>query len=59
MPTPGARHRGILDQLLTDGDVRGNLVTDAHLAALAIEYGTSVCSFDGAAEAAGDRPWGE
>lgn len=46
VPTPGARHRGILGRLLVDGDLRGNLVTDAHLAALAIEHGTSICSFD-------------
>ena len=46
VPTPGTRHREILGRLLIDGDLRGNLVTDAHLAALAIEHGTSVCSFD-------------
>lgn len=46
IPTPGARHRDILGRLLTVGDVRGNLVTDAHLASLAIEHGTSICSFD-------------
>ncbi|MGL5909260.1 MAG: TA system VapC family ribonuclease toxin [Phycicoccus sp.] len=46
VPTPGARHRYILERLLVDGDLRGNLVTDAHLAALAIEHGTGVCSFD-------------
>lgn len=46
VPTPGARHRDILGRLLTDGNLRGNLVTDAHLAALAIEYGTPICSFD-------------
>lgn len=46
VPTPGARHRDILGSLLIEGDLRGNLVTDAHLAALAIEYGTGICSFD-------------
>lgn len=46
IPTPGARHRDILERLLLSGDHRGNLVTDAHLAALALEHGTSVCSFD-------------
>lgn len=46
VPVPGPRHRDILGRLLIDGDLRGNLVTDAHLAALAIEYGTSICSFD-------------
>lgn len=46
VPTPGTRHREILGQLLIGGDLRGNLVTDAHLAALAIEHGTSICSYD-------------
>lgn len=46
VPTPGNRHHSILGRLLLNGDLRGNLVTDAHLAALAIEYGTAVCSFD-------------
>lgn len=46
VPTPGTRHRNILGRLLTEGNLRGNLVTDAHLAALAIEHGTGICSFD-------------
>jgi PIN domain protein family protein len=46
VPTPGNRHRDILGRLLIDGDLRGNFVTDAHLAALAIEHGTCICSFD-------------
>jgi toxin-antitoxin system PIN domain toxin len=46
VPVPGGRHRDILGRLLIDGDLHGNLVTDAHLAALAIEYGTGICSFD-------------
>ena len=46
VPAPGSRHRDILGQLLIDGDLRGNLVADAHLAALAIEHGTAICSFD-------------
>ena len=46
VPTPGSRHRDILGQLLIDGDLHGNLVTDAHLAALAIENGTGIYSFD-------------
>ncbi|MGL4176861.1 MAG: hypothetical protein ACRCSN_12380 [Dermatophilaceae bacterium] len=33
----------LLERLLVDGDRRGNLVTDAHLA---IEHGTGVCSLD-------------
>lgn len=46
IPTPGSQHRDILGALLVSGDTRGNLVTDAHLAALAIEHGTPICSFD-------------
>lgn len=46
IPSPGAHHARILGQLIVDGDLRGNLVTDAHLAALAIEHGVGVCSFD-------------
>lgn len=46
VPTPGARHRDVLGHLLTDGNLHGNLVTDAHLAALALEHGTGICSFD-------------
>lgn len=46
VPTPGARHAEILAELVVAGDLRGNLVTDAHLAALAIEHGVGVCSAD-------------
>lgn len=46
LPTPGRRHRDIVGRLLVDAELRGNLVTDAHLAALAIEHGTGICSFD-------------
>lgn len=46
IPEAGPRHRDILGTLLVDGDLRGNLVSDARLAALAIEHGTGVCSYD-------------
>ena len=46
IPEPGRRHAEILGKLLVDGDLRGNFVTDAHLAALAIEYGVGICSYD-------------
>lgn len=46
IPVPGDRHAEILRRLVVDGDLRGNLVTDAHLAALAIEYGVGICSAD-------------
>jgi hypothetical protein len=43
---PGARHWGILSGLLTQLGVGGNLVTDAHLAALAIEHNAELHSND-------------
>jgi len=46
VPEPGARFSRILTHLLVDGDIRGNLVSDAYLAALAFENGVGVCSFD-------------
>ncbi|AYY13947.1 PIN domain-containing protein [Actinobacteria bacterium YIM 96077] len=46
IPHPGDRHAVILSRLVIDGDLRGNLVTDAHLAALALEHGVGVCSTD-------------
>ena len=46
IPVPGDRHREILGSLLRRG-VSANLVPDAHLAALAIEHGLTLCSTDG------------
>lgn len=46
VPGPGTRHREILGGLLNGADLRGNLVSDAHLAALAIEHGVGICSYD-------------
>ena len=46
VPIPGPRHAAILYDLIVTGDLRGHLVSDAHLAALAVEYGVGVCSFD-------------
>src|SRR5262245_24022737 len=43
-PTP--RHLGLLHGLLAPLGTAGNLVNDAHLAALAIEHGAEVVSFD-------------
>ena len=43
---PGERHWEILGQLMEDAQIRGPLVTDAHLAALAIEHGIILCSHD-------------
>ncbi len=44
---PTARHAAILRELLTQAGTAGNLTSDAHLAALAIEHGAELCSYDG------------
>jgi predicted nucleic acid-binding protein len=41
------RHAEVLGALLAEPGVHGNLVPDAHLAALAIEHGLILCSTDG------------
>lgn len=43
---PTDRHAAVLRDLLTGLGAAGNLTTDAHLAALAVEYGTELCSTD-------------
>lgn len=43
---PGERHWEILSNLLTAGQVRGSLVMDAHLAALALEHGATLHTND-------------
>jgi toxin-antitoxin system PIN domain toxin len=43
---PTARHAGLLRGLLRGSGTAGNLTTDAHLAALAIEHGADVVSYD-------------
>ncbi len=43
---PGARHLALVRELLRPLGVAGNLVSDAHLAALAIEHGAELCSAD-------------
>jgi len=45
-PAPTNRHAVVLQQLLESTGVGGNLVSDAHLAALAIEHGATLCSCD-------------
>jgi toxin-antitoxin system PIN domain toxin len=46
IPGPTARHAEIFGGLVTSYQLGGNLITDAHLAALAIEHGLIVCSAD-------------
>lgn len=47
MPQPTERHAEVLGALLAQPGMHGNLVPDAHLAALAIERGLTLCSTDG------------
>jgi toxin-antitoxin system PIN domain toxin len=46
IPQPTERHQAILSGLLVD-EIHNELVPDAHLAALAIEHGLTLCSTDG------------
>ena len=43
---PSERHWGIVKELLVPFGAVGNLTSDAHLAALAIEHGATLCSTD-------------
>lgn len=45
-PEPTNRHVAVLDDLLAGTGTGGNLVSDAHLAALAIEHGATLYSCD-------------
>jgi toxin-antitoxin system PIN domain toxin len=40
------RHAGVLGGLLREAGTAGNLTTDAHLAALAVEHGADIVSYD-------------
>jgi toxin-antitoxin system PIN domain toxin len=43
---PTIRHAALMRGFLTAAGAAGNLTTDAHLAALSVEYGAAVCSYD-------------
>ena len=47
IPQPTERHADLLSELLALPSVHGNLVPDAHLAALALGHGLTLCSTDG------------
>ena len=47
IPQPTERHAGLLGELLALPGVHANLVPDAHLAALAMEHGLTLCSTGG------------
>jgi predicted nucleic acid-binding protein len=46
VPQPGPRHPAILERLVVGTGARGGMVTDAALAALAIENGAKLASAD-------------
>jgi hypothetical protein len=46
IPAPTDRHTDVLGGLVRRYRVAGNLIPDAHLAALAIQHGLDVCSVD-------------
>lgn len=46
IPEPGPEYARILGELMTTYDIRGNVVPDAALAALAIEHGVPLISSD-------------
>lgn len=46
IPAPTDRHSEVLSSLIRGYQLRGNLISDAQLAALAIEHGLTVCSAD-------------
>ncbi len=46
MVAPGPGHWAILKSLLRQAGTAGNLTTDAHIAALALEHGCTICSAD-------------
>ena len=47
IPLPTNRHAEVLGKLLSVSGSKSNIVPDAHLAALAIEHGLTMCSSDG------------
>ncbi len=46
IPEPTEDHPRVLGSIIAQVKVTGNLVPDAHLAAIAIEHGLTVCSAD-------------
>ena len=46
VPGPTDRHADVLGGLLERYQVTGNLLSDAHLAAIAIQHGLEICSAD-------------
>lgn len=46
VPAPTVQHYRLVEELLAATGVGGNLVSDAHLGALAIEHGATLVSYD-------------
>lgn len=46
VPEPGPAHRELVGRLICELDLRGNLVSDAVLAALCLEHGLTIVSAD-------------
>jgi toxin-antitoxin system PIN domain toxin len=43
---PPSNHASLLAKLLSESGTGGNLINDAHLAAIALDLGAAVCTFD-------------
>jgi toxin-antitoxin system PIN domain toxin len=46
IPQPTDRHAALLETLMNEAQASGDLVSDAHLAVLAIEHGLTLCTND-------------
>ena len=57
IPVPGRGHRSIFGRLVRQLDLRGNLVSDAALAALCIEHGLTMVSADSDFARFGEIRW--
>jgi uncharacterized protein len=57
LAVPTERHATILGDLIERYQLRGNLIPDAQLAALAIEHGVGVCSADTDFARFSELPW--
>lgn len=47
VPSPTGRHPAVMAEMLRAAEDGGNLIMDAHLAALSVEHGLTLCSSDG------------
>ena len=54
---PTVRHPAVLRALLSEHGTGGNLTSDAHLAALAVEHGATVVTFDADFARFAGVPW--